>query len=280
MIFASASNGCLKSYVKPTEPPPQIMKRSADEILTMVSQRAHAIQQVKTLITIEIHGKRPPAFIMQSQGFQAALWAQPPGQIRLQGFNPMGGILFDLISEDGHLKVSAPGQPEAVQETLERLLVREGQKSSFSSLQVLDTLASGGQPLIRSSEFSAVEQTADEIILYQFLLNSNGKAHLVRKYWLESNNLLAKQAVYFDASGRPLITVLYNDYQSIPSPKEVSTLAGEAAVPFGAASGENFWPRKITMDLNGRTQLLTTFHEVKLNQPFQNGAFSSGVSPR
>jgi len=263
MILVLVSNGCLKSYVKPTEPPPQIMKRSADEILAMVSQRAHAIQQVKTLITIEIQGKRPPGFILPSQGFQAALWAQPPGQIRLQGFNPVGGILFDLVSEDGHLKLSAPGQPEAIQGTLERLLVRDGQNSSFSSLQLLDALASGGQPLIRSSEFSAVEQTGGEVILYQIILNPDGKAHLVRKYWLESNNLLATKAVYFDASGRSLITALYHDYQSIP--------------PSSTAPGENFWPREITMNLNGRTQLLATFHEVQLNQPFQSGAFRFGV---
>jgi hypothetical protein len=273
LVYVLILTGCFGSYVKPTSPPPQILKRTADEVLAVVSQRAQAIQQVKTLITIEIEGKRPSGFFLPSQGFQAALWAQPPRQIRLQGFNPVGGILFDLVSEDGHLKLSAPGQPDAVQMTLERLLIREGRKSSFSSLQLLDALASGGQPLIRPSEFSAVEQIGGEIILYQFLLDSDGKAYLVRKYWLESNDLLATQAVYFDPSGYPAVTVLYHDYQAIASPE------GAPASP-GGARGENFWPREITMNLNGRTRLVTTFHEVKLNQPFQTGAFSLGVSPQ
>lgn len=279
LIFVLILPGCFGSYVKPTEPPAVIKSWTADEILTVVSQRAQAIQQVKSLITVQIEGKRPAGFFLPSHGLQATLWAERPsplagraGQIRLQGFNPVGGILFDLVSEDGHLQLSAPGQSKEVQTALEERLIRKGENSSFSS-DLLDALAGGGQPLMRSSEFSAVEQIGGEIILYQFLLNTDGRAHLIRKYWLEGGRLLTKQAVYFDPSGRPSVTVLYHDYQAIPSPD------GAIISPRGARS-ESFWPREMTVHLDGRGRLMITFREVKLNQPFQTGAFSFGALPQ
>lgn len=263
LIFVLILPGCFGSHVKPTEPPPVLKNWTADEILGVVSQRAQAIQQIKSLITIEIEGKRPAGFLLSGQGLQATLWADRPRQIRLQGFNPVGGILFDFVSEDGHLQLSAPGQSKEVQTALEEMLIRKGMKSSFSS-ELLDALAGGGQPLMRPSEFSAVEQNGGEIILYQFLLNTDGKAHLIRKYWLEGGRLLTKQAVYFDPSGRSSVTVLYHDYQAVISP--------------GGARSESFWPREITATLNERTRVVITFREVKLNQPFQAGAFSFGMS--
>jgi len=299
LIFVLILTGCFGSYVKPTETPPVLKNWTADEILDVVSQRAQAIQQVRTLITVQIEGKRP-GFFMPSQGLQATLWAERPhppaarlpdgqgqaSQIRLQGFNPVGGILFDLVSENGRLKFSAPGQSKEVQTSLEERLIRGGEKSSFS-LELLDALAGGGQPLMRPSEFSAVEQNGREIILYQFKIGTGGKAQLVRTYWLDLNRLLAKQAVYFDPSGHPSVTVLYHGYQPIPSSGGTPTFPGEAIVsPEGApvspggARGEGFWPREITATLNKRSRLVITFQEVKLNQPFQAGAFSFGMSPQ
>jgi hypothetical protein len=178
----------------------------------------------------------------------------------------MGGTLFDLVSENGRLRLSVPGQSKEVQTALEELLIREKKGPSFSS-ELLDVLAGGGQPLMRASEFSAVEQNGTEIILYQFLLNTDGKTRLLRKYWLENDRLLTKRAVYFDPSGRPSMTALYHDYRPIPSP-------GAAGVSPGG--GESFWPREITAVLNGQTRLAIVFREVQLNQPFQAGAFSFG----
>ncbi len=279
VIFVLILTGCFGSYVKPPEPPPILKNWTADEILGVVSRRAQAVQQVKTLITIQIERKRPAGFFLPGQGLQATLWAERPRQIRLQGFNPVGGILFDLVSEDGHLQFSAPGQPKEVQTTLEELLIRKGEKSSFSS-ELLDALAGGGQPLMRPSEFSAVEQIGGEIILYQFLLNTDGKAHLIRKYWLEGGRLLTKQAVYFDPSGHSSVTVLYHDYQPIISPRGAPISPGGFIVSPDGARSEGFWPREITVTLNGQSRLVITFNEVKLNQPFQAGAFSFGMSPQ
>ena len=283
LILVLVFYGCLGRQVKPTEAPPVFPNRTADEILAIVGSRAHTIQQIKALITIRFEGKQVLIPALSGRSLEAALWversgrsARPaggreqPGQVRLQGFNPVGGVLFDLVSQNGRLKLSAPGRTKEIQTTLEEMLAREEEKSSFSSL-LLDALAGGGQPATRPSEFSAIEQTGGEVILYQFALNTDGRAHLARKYWLEANRLLAQQAVYFDPSGRTSLTVLYNDYQPVQFP------GGAINAPGGAL--EVFWPHEISMNLNGRSLVVTTFREVKLNQPFQAGAFSFGMSP-
>jgi hypothetical protein len=297
--------GCFGNRIKPTEPPLVLKNWTSDEILDVISQRAGAIQQVKTLITVKIDGKRPPGFFIPVQSLQASLWTERPHQIRLQGFSPLGGTLFDLVSKDGRLQLSVPGRSKEVQKTLEEMLIRNKEKSSISS-ELLDALAGGGQPLLRPSESSAVEQNEREIILYQFLLDSTGKTRLLRKYWLEGDRLLTKQAVYFDPNGHPSVTVVYNDYQAIPSSEgSISSPEGARSSPGGAREsseeaigspeGEivspggsiispggalNFWPREVTATLKGQGRLLITFREVKLNQPFQAGAFSFGALSR
>ena len=154
---------------------------------------------------------------------------------------------------------------------MEEMLLKNGAWSSISS-DLLDALAGGGQSMMRTSEFSAVEQAGREIILYQFLLN-NGKTRLVRKYWLDSDRLLTSQAVYFDSSGRPSVTFLYRDYQTIPVPGD-----GDGS-PAGPRE-EGFWPHEITAILGEKGRLVVTFSEVNLNQPFQAGAFSLGAKSR
>jgi hypothetical protein len=273
LISVMMTAGCFGNRIKPDEPSRRVKNWTADEILEVISQRAQAIRQVKTLITVKIDGKRPPGFFLPGRTIQAALWTERPDLIRLQGFNPFGGTLFDLVSKEGRLQLSVPGRSKEVQARLEEMLIRNGEWSSFSS-EFLDGLAGGGQSLTRPSELSAVEQNGREIVLYQFFLNK-GRSRLVRKYFLDADRLLTRQAVYFDLSGRPSVTLLYRDYLVITSPQEAPRSEENTA-----GRAENFWPREITAILNDKGRLLVTFSEVSLNQPFQAGAFSLGAKSR
>ncbi len=258
LVFMAIATGCAESRVKPVEPSLAVKNWTPEEILEVVSQRASAVRQVKTLLTVKLEGKRPSGFFFPGRSMDAALWTERPQQIRLQGFSPFGGTLFDLVSKDGRVQLSVPGRSKEIQNSLEEMLIRKG---DFSS-ELLDAIAGGGQTLMRPSELSAIEQNGNEIILYQFLSN---KSRLLRKYWLDPDRLLTKQAVYFDPSGRPSVTLLYRDYQSVPSS------GGNTTPPEGS-----FWPREITAILNNKGRLVITFNEVNLNQPFQPGAFTLG----
>jgi hypothetical protein len=269
LVFVLILTGCFGNRVKPSgEPAPVLKIWTSDEILDVVGQRTQAIRQVKALITVKVDGKKPSGFFLPIRTLDAALWTErprPPAeravQIRLQGFNPLGGTLFDLVSKDGRPQLSVPGRSKEVQQRLEEMLIRNGARSSFP-YEILDALAGGGQPLMRPSESTAIEQSDGEIIVYQFLLEADGRSRLIRKYWLD-DRLLTKQAAYFAPTGRPSVTLVYRDYQTVPSS--------------GDGIEESFWPHEITVNFSEKGQLTVTFREVLLNQPFQAGAFSLGA---
>ena len=88
-IFVLISTGCFGNRVKPTEQPLILKNWTSDEILDIISRRAGAIQQVKTLITVKIDGKRPPGFFLPCRVSRPLCGQNGRTRSGCRGFSPL-----------------------------------------------------------------------------------------------------------------------------------------------------------------------------------------------
>lgn len=243
----------------PQRPAISVKPAIAEQLLATLGQKESAILSLKGLLRIHIQGDGVPI----SRRMDGVLLYRRPRLIRLKGFSPLGGLVFDFLVNRDHYTLHIPkegqvftgkvGDLEATGEI--GVLVK-------LSLQAMDTLLGkvgnvdqgqlyvvedGDQYRIEVWPSSAEDDLADEDI--------------IRRIWVGRNPFQVSQLEHLSSDGEIIVVVQAEDFRPVrkPSPLENSTIM----LPF----------RVVAEDRLGEKSVSLKFQEIIANAPLEAKEF-------
>ncbi len=229
---------------------PMLREATATQLTQLLKEREAAIQTVKGLFRAQVKGAG--SFLLQR--VEGAMYYRRPNALRMQGFNQIGGPLFDFV----------------VAEDLYRLRLPVSGKIYTGRLGDLQDLGAIGKPIqlsflaMSGAVGTASVEEGNGVVLVEegdryrldVLASSNGaadRATPLRRIWFDRQSLQVVQEDRLSPSGQLEATVRFEDFRAVqpPSPGE----AGPLLKPF-----------KVTIqDGQGAGALQLTFHEIVPN---------------
>ncbi len=229
---------------------PTLREATATQLTQLLKEREAAIQTVKGLFRAQVKGAG--SFLVQR--VEGAMYYRRPNALRMQGFNQIGGPLFDFV----------------VAEDLYRLRLPVSGKIYTGRLGDLQDLGVIGKPIqlsflaMSGAVGTASIDEGDGVVLAEegdryrldVLASSNGaadRATPLRRIWFDRQSLQVVQEDRLSQSGQLEATVRFEDFRAVQPP-----LPGETAPLLK--------PFKVTIqDGQGAGTLQLTFHEIVPN---------------
>lgn len=240
--------GCA-FWAKPEEP--TLREATATQLTRLLKEREVAIQTVKGLFRAQVKGVGS----LLAQRVEGALYYRRPNALRLQGFNQIGGPLFDIVVADDmyRLRLSLSGK------------VYTGRLSDLQNLgpigkpiQLSLLAMSGAVGTASVGEGDSVTLVEDGDRYRLDVMTPSGSAAdsptPLRRIWFDRRLLQVVQEDRLSPSGQLEATVRFEDFRAVQ----------EASLPEGA--GSLLKPFKVTIqDGQGLGALQLTFHEIVPN---------------
>ena len=259
-----------------TTPAPEeamgLKQATAEELATLLRQREAAIRTMKGLFSAKVRGGLIPI----STRVEGAVYYRRPNSMRLRGFTPIGGELFEFVQADELYMLRLP--------TMGRVL--SGRQSDMSEMGKLarpfelSVWAMGG--VLGTSAIGKDETTklVEEGTRYRLDVfgprpgAASTDRPLLRRMWFDRRTLLVVQEERLNGAGEMDASIQYEDFRSI----------GETALPAnGSPDARLLRPFKISLeDGRGQGSVQVTFHEIISNQELKSeelGRVSRRSSP-
>lgn len=233
-----------------------LKKATAEELTALLGQRESAIHSMKGLFSAKIRGGLIPI----ATRVEGAVYYRRPNALRLRGFTPVGGELFELVQVDDQYKLRLP--------TMGRVLAGRqsdmGEMGKLARPFQLSVWAMGGllgTGSIAKGETVKLTEDGDRYRLDVYGVGDDQlkRSVLQRRLWFDRRNLLVVQEERTAPNGDVEATIRYEDFRPID----------EAAVePVIAKSDSRLLrPFKISLeDGRGQGSVQVTFHEIVPNQ--------------
>lgn len=246
------------ALVVPKEEGPPLKQATAEELTALLRQRESAIQSIKGLFSAKVRGGLLPI----ASRVEGAVYYRRPNAMRLRGFTPVGGELFEYVQADDLYKLRLP--------TMGR--VWSGRQSDMSEMgklarpfQLSVWAMSGliGNGAIGKGQTVTLAEEGDRYRLDVFDAGQNGAKGRspVRRLWFDRRTLLVVQEDRLGPNGDVEVTMQYDDFRPVDDP---------APEPVAAKSGREsrlLRPFKISLeDGRGQGSVQVTFHEIIPNQ--------------
>ncbi len=255
---------CLLVTACTTTPVPEeaagLKQATAEELATLLRQREAAIRTMKGLFSAKVRGGLIPI----STRVEGAVYYRRPNSMRLRGFTPIGGELFEFVQADDLYMLRLP--------TMGRVL--SGRQSDMSEMGKLarpfelSVWAMGG--VLGTSAIGKDETTklVEEGTRYRLDVfgprpgAASTDRPLLRRMWFDRRTLLVVQEERLNGAGEMDASIQYEDFRSI----------GETALPAnGRPDSRLLRPFKISLeDGRGQGSVQVTFHEIISNQELKN----------
>lgn len=238
--------GC--AWFSRTEAPRR--ETTAIQLTQLLKEREAAVQTVKGLFRAQVKGVG--SFL--AQRVEGALYYRRPNVLRLQGFNHVGGPLFDFaVAEDLYrLRLAVSGKVYTG-----RLgeLQDLGAISKPIQLSLLAMSGAVGTASVDEGDRVALVEEGDRYRL-DVMASSGGSAEgttPLRRIWFDRQSLQVVQEDRLSRSGRLEATVRFEDFRAVQAP------SSDGASPL-------LKPFKVTIqDGQGMGALQLTFHEIVPN---------------
>lgn len=255
VLLCLLASGCAWFETKEEGPP--LRTATAEDLTALLRQRESAIDSIKGLFSAKIRG----GFIPIASRMEGAVYYRKPNALRLRGFTPVGGEIFELVQVDDQYKLRLP--------TMGRVLVgRQSEMSEMGKLarpfQLSVWAMAGlvGTDSIDKGHTVRMSEDGDRYRLDVYGPGGQGKEPaLVRRLWFERRTLLVVQEDRIAAGGEVDATIRYEDFRPLDNGAmdTVSTTSGHAT-PLVR-------PFKISLeDGRGQGSVQVTFHEILPNQ--------------
>ena len=262
VVLLAVSTTFLFSGCAEVRPPEgvQLKQATVEELTALLRQREAAIQTMKGLFSAKVRG----GIIPIASRVEGTVYYQRPDAMRLRGFTPIGGELFEFVQADDQYKLRLP--------TMGRVLT--GSRSDMSEMGKLarpfqlSVWAMGGvlgTGAIAEGETVTLTEDGDRYRLDVLVPIHNGSQEeraVQRRLWFDRRTLLVVQEDRLTASGEVEATIQYDDFRPI---------GGATGTP-AADDTRLLRPFKISLeDGKGRGSVQVTFHEIVPNQPLKAG---------
>lgn len=249
--------GCAE--VRPPEGV-QLKQATVEELTALLRQRETAIQTMKGLFSAKVRG----GIIPISSRVEGTVYYRRPDAMRMRGFTPVGGELFEFVQANGQYTLRLPTMGRVVTGSRSDMsemgkLARPFELSVWAMGGVLGTGA------IAQGETVALKENGDRYRLDVSAPIHDGSQEeraVQRRLWFDRRTLLVVQEDRLTASGDVEATIQYEDFRPI----------GESMVAFSTEDTRLLRPFKISLeDGRGRGSVQVTFHEIIPNQPLKAG---------
>lgn len=210
-----------------------------ETLLARLADAAAAIDGLKALATLKLH----------AQPFEARLVFRRPDRVRLVGFNPFGGALFDFAADANAAALRLPGRDAVDVDPYAPLALAPATQVRGSDLLRLVQVVAG--PHVAAGERAVFEQDGRYYVFH--VVNDDAAAPaLRRRLWIDRVDLRPARVDFFGADGRRDATVRLEDYRPLALAN-----GGATRFPFHVVIGRP--EGELTLDVRMR--------EVKLNPP-------------
>ena len=243
-----------------TPAPEEILKEAtADQLMALLEERAAAIQTLKGLFKVQVRGPG----LSFARRVQGAVFFERPQALRLQGFTPFGGELFEFVLGENRYRLRIPSMGQDQAGTVAELdqsvdLARPFRLSLFAM-----SGAVGIAPVTRGARVRLVEEGARyrlDVSLPEEVERTGG-VWPARRLWFERRLLQVVQEERLTTTGEVDATIQCEDFRPVGRTVE----EGEAEPdPASLRTDDTLVrPFKITAeDGRGQASLVLTFQEM------------------
>lgn len=229
---------------------------TAEELTTLLRQREAAIHSLKGLFTAKVRGGLIPI----ASRVEGTVYYRRPDAVRLRGFTPIGGELFEFVQAGDLYKLRLPTMGRVLtgrqaEMATRQELARPFQLSIWAVGGVLGTGAIANGQTVRLAE------AGDR---YRLDVYADGRSDAdrttpIRRLWFDRRTLFVVQEDRLATNGDVEATIYYEDF------RPVEEAAGESW-PMERRSAL-VRPFKISLeDGRGQGSIQITFHEILPNQ--------------
>lgn len=250
--------GCATT---PAHEEPGLKQATAEELSALLRQRESAIQTMKGLFSAKVRGGLIPI----STRVEGAVYYRRPNSMRLRGFTPVGGELFEFVQADDLYMLRLPTMGRVLtgrQSEMNEMgkLARPFQLSVWAMGGVLGTSAIGKDESIKLAE----DGDRYRLDVYSPRQDAgSGGPKLLRRMWFDRRTLLVVQEDRLNGNGEVDASIRYEDFRPI----------GETGPPVnGKADARLLRPFKVSLeDGRGQGSVQVMFHEILPNQELKSG---------
>lgn len=224
---------------------------TAERLLGLLKEREAALHTVKGLFRVQVKG---PAGLF-AQRVEGAMYYRRPNLMRLQGFNQVGGALFDFALVDDRYRLRLPNGK--VHAGLVEDLSAIGPISKPIQLSLLAMSGVVGTASVGDDQRADLAEDGERYRLD--VARAGDGAHPFRRIWFDRQSLQVVQEDRLNPSGEVDASVQFDDFRPI------------AALPVDGASlaeppGSLLKPFKVTTrDGQGLGAVQLIFHEIVPN---------------
>lgn len=241
-----------------SEPP--LREATVGQLTDLLREREAAIQTMKGLFRAQIKGPGIPI----AQRVEGAMFYRRPNAFRLQGFDQVGGELFEFVLGEDLYRLRLPsmgrvfaGRPAELE--------KMGEMGRPFQLSVWAISGAVGTAPVSNGERVRLSEDGDRYRLDVLAPKENGSSEAgrpIRRIWFERRSLQVVQEDRLTAAGEIEATISFEDFRPVGVSQPGDTLMTDA----GGLAGPMLKPFKITTrDGQGRGTLQLTFHELVPN---------------
>ena len=254
-VAFGAASGCA-GWVTRSEPLPEV---TAEQLAVLLREREAAVQTMKGLFRAQIQGPGIPI----AQRVEGAVFYRRPDALRLQGFNRLGGELFEFVlgAEIYMLRLPAGRVLTGRPAELERI----GSIARPFKLSVLAMSGVVGISGVTKDERTVLSVDGDRYRLDVFAgpPDPPDRSSPFRRLWFDRRSLQVVQEERLTAAGDVEATALFDDYRPVGS-------GGDSSISVVTRATSLVKPFRITVqDGQGRGFIFLTFHEIVPNAPIK-----------
>ena len=239
-------SGCAWFQRAPDVP---LKEATAAQLTGQLQEREAAIRTMKGLFRAQITGSGIPI----AQRMEGAIYYRRPEALRLQGFNHLGGKLFEFRQNKTHYRLELPAEGKRYAGSLEEL-----RQAKIGRILMLSRWAVGGVVGGDSSpggSRAVLSEDGDRYRLDVFQPAPGGR--MIRRLWFERHSLQVVQEDRMRENGDVEASMTFEDFRGIPATPV--TVAEGVAPP-------TLMPFKVTVDDRVASgSMVLTFHEIVLN---------------
>lgn len=259
--------GCAWFQRTPEAP---LKQATAEQLTEQMQEREAAIQTMKGLFRAQVSGSGIPI----AQRVEGTMYYRRPEALRLQGFNHLGGKLFEFSQSGTRYRLDLPSEGKRFAGSLEELQQAKIGRLLQLSRWAIGAVVGGGSPPEGARTVLVEDGNRYRLDVFQAAL----PGRLLRRLWFERRAFQVVEEERLRETGEVEASLTFEDYRGIAG-------APVAAAPErqGAAYAMPM-PFKVTViDRVASGSMVLTFHEIVLNpalKPEELGlAARSGKEP-